>query len=311
MTKKTTRPEKNKTSLETVLSRIKAAAQETGAYQLKNFRIRESGWGDKKSSREYVSAVDIESEHQLQKKLLQLLPESSFYGEETSQNIGEGYTWIVDPLDGTTNYISGHDHWTISIALQQKIDSSADPSVGTDCTSVGTDCNKLNTFETVLGLVYRPLTEEFFTAIKGKGAWYNGSPLQQRPALKLSQALLGTGFPYRSKDTAKAFFSCAEEMLYACRGLRRCGSAALDIAYVGAGFLQGFWEVDLQPYDIAAALLIAEETGCLRSDFSGKPHNIFTSSSLAVGVPGVQEEMQKITQKHYSSLARIISSGEA
>jgi len=281
------------------ISRISELLKEVGSYQMDHFRSAGPGGGDRKNSREYVSEIDIESERRLHEGLTNLLPGSRFYGEETVQESGEGYTWVVDPLDGTTNYLSGHDHWTISAALVSRQPENNQNSVKA-ASRIHEASSKI-----VLGAVYRPFTSELFTAVKGSGAYFNGNQLPKQQNMPLSECLLGTGFPYRSKDTVRAFFPCAEEMLYACRGLRRCGSAALDISYVGAGFLQGFWEADLQPYDVAAGILIAEESGCSVTDFFGRPYALFASGTIAVGVPGAQEEMQRITAAHYAGIDRL------
>ncbi len=253
--------------------------RKVGAYQLSLFRS-DTLIGSKKNISEMVSDVDIESERMLHRLLSSLVEDSCFFGEETIQQRGTGYTWVVDPIDGTTNYLSGYDIWVISAALL-----------------------KGDTIEAAM--VYRPFTDEYYHAQRGKGAYYQGKALPQRPPGTLSQSLAATGFPYRSQDSAAHFFASAREMLPLCRGLRRGGSAALDLCCTAAGFLQGFWEIDLKPYDTAGGILMLQETGCLATDFFGRPYDLFSSTSLAAAPQGVHQQMRKILEKNYRSLHRI------
>lgn len=260
--------------------------QETGAYQLERFRTFPPGSGEEKAFGEIVSHIDVESEQILHKRLSSLVPDSAFYGEETLQQLDAPYAWVVDPIDGTANYVSGFSEWAISAAL-------------------------LEQGVPVLSAVYRPFSGEHFTALRDRGAWYQHRRLDPRPMGRLKDSLIATAFPYRSPDTADAFFACAREMLYASRGLRRGGSAALDICYTAAGFLQGFWEPDLQPYDVAGALLVLRECGGVSSDFFGRSYELFSSTSLIAAVPGVHREMQKIIEKHYACIPRLAKQGDS
>ncbi len=262
---------------DTLLQEIYAVVKQTGEYQLSYFRSLPLGTGDTKNGTEMVSQIDVESEQQLHEGLTALLPGSTFYGEETIKERNGTYTWVVDPLDGTANYLSGYDQWSISVAL---LSGEAVEAAG----------------------VYRPFSGEWFCAAKGKGAFYQGKKLPKHSSFSLSSSLVATGFPYRSVYSAGAFFPCAEEILYACRGIRRGGSAALDLCFLAAGFLQGFWEIDLQPYDTAAGVLMMQETGCEFTDFFGAPYKIFSSTSLVAGLPGVHKQMQDITARHYSPI---------
>ncbi len=262
--------------LHSTLENVKGLMRRVGEYQKKQFRTFQHGSGDEKTEREYVSHVDIESEKMLHEGLTEIFPEAAFYGEETLKDRGE-YTWVVDPLDGTINYLSGIDHWAISVAL-------------------------LKGDEPILGVVLKPFSAETFCAIKNFGAFYNNQPLKQVLHLPMKMSLIGTGFPFRSPDTKGHFFPCAEEVLFSSRGLRRIGSAALDLCKVAAGFLQGFFEVDLEPYDAAAGLLMLQETGCQVTNFSGGPYDLFGSRTLVAGFPGVHDELQLICAKHYAGI---------
>ncbi len=255
-----------------ILASLIPLMESTGSYQLERFRTREPGWGDEKAEREFVSEVDIESEHRLKEGLLRILP-AAFFGEETERSRAE-FTWVVDPLDGTSNYLSGLDIWAVSVAL-------------------------LRGDEVVLGAVHKPPTKETFTAERGGGAFHDGKRIGRKKEFRLEDALVSTGFPYRSPDTTASFFRSVEELLLRCRDIRRPGSAALDLAYVAAGYMQGFWEIDLQPYDVAAGLLLLEETGCRYSTIKGEPYDPFSCRSLVIGLPGLMEELRAILARHY------------
>ncbi len=265
-----------------MLAAMERAAREAAAFQLSEFRTRGPGWGDAKDARDFVSFVDVQSEKLIRTVLDQALPGAAFYGEETEQTIGDGYTWIVDPLDGTTNYLSGFEHWSVSIALR--------------------DGRTEEGSEFAAGLVLKPATGELFTAERGKGAFRNGVRLPQAAPLDPSGALVATGTPYRSPDTTDAFFAAVRRVLGSCRDVRRTGSAALDLSYLAAGFFQGFWEVDLQPYDVAAGLLLLSETGHGYRNFAGGPYALFEDRGFVSGRPLVLEALQKIIAETYAPL---------
>lgn len=268
--------------LDKIFAALLPQVKAVGRYQRDNFRTLGPGGGEEKAARDLVSHIDVESENRLKEELLALLPEAGFFGEETARSRKE-YTWVVDPLDGTTNYLSGVDIWAVSIALMR------DDQI-------------------LLGLVHKPYTGETFWALRDKGAFRQGpntTPVQKLDRVQpipLQDALVGTGFPFRSPDTAESFFSAAREVLYRSRGIRRMGAAALDLCYVAAGYLQAFWEVDLQPYDAAAGLLILEETGCQICNFAGADYDPFHSRGLVVGAPGAGAELQEIIHSHYRKI---------
>jgi myo-inositol-1(or 4)-monophosphatase len=262
-----------------LLDAVIALTTEVGRYQLTKFRAMPPGSSQEKAARELVSEVDINSEQMLHKGLSELLPYSGFYGEESGIQGAEDLRWIVDPLDGTTNFLSGLDQFCISVALEQngRID---------------------------LGVVLRPASSEYFSALRGSGLFRNGERCPQVPSGSLEQSLIGTGFPYRSQDLIPKFFACAEEILRNARDIRRFGAAALDLSYLAAGFIQGFWETDLQPYDVAAALLFLEEAGCNRSNQRGEPYSFYRDRLLVCGFPEVHAELLPIIAKHYPAELR-------
>ena len=245
-----------------------------GQYQSQCFRSLSTIGGQEKEAREFVSEVDLNSEEMLITGLQKLLPDAGFYGEETGIHGNTTLRWVIDPLDGTTNFLSGLDQFSISVALEQEE-------------------------KTILGIVYRPQSQESYTALSGRGLYHNGQPWIPAKTDSLKQALIGTGFPYRSQDLSKHFFPCAEEVLYRCRGIRRFGSGALDLSYVAAGFLQGFWESDLQPYDVASALLFLEESGQIITNQRGEQYSPYRDRMMVCGSQAVHEELLKIVAHHY------------
>jgi myo-inositol-1(or 4)-monophosphatase len=273
---------------DSIVTALRGIVEDVGLFQLSEWRKRPAGWAEEKAAKELVSFVDIESERRLASALKALLPGSAFFGEE-GEKIRGGLTWVVDPVDGTTNYIAGLDWFCVSIALFERDSGGAD--------------------RPCIGLVHRPAADEWYWAIRGRGAWEQA---QGRPARRLApvapmslrKALVCTGTPYRSPDTAEAFYGAAAAVSAAALDIRRLGSAALDLCSVAAGRLQAFWEVDLEPYDVGAALLLLEETGCPFFTFGGAPYDPFVSRSLATGSPGAAEELRALVAPYYANTGR-------
>jgi len=257
---------------------IVALLHEVGTFQLKYFRNIGEDAIDMKAAKETVSFVDVESEKLLKAGLSKILPEAGWYGEELGQEGDQDFVWIVDPIDGTTNYLNGIPHFSISIALVKQ----------------GTP---------IYGTVYQPYNREYLSATQGEGATLNGKKLNITPRIQdASEALFATGFPYRSEDLNDAFFQCANDVLRLGRGIRRPGSAALDLAYTGAGWFGGFWESDLQPYDVAAALVIMNEAQLAITNHHGEPYNMFKDRILVTAPKGVHPILLATVAKHYGSL---------
>ena len=192
-----------------------------------------------------VSYVDKQAEEQLVAKLGQLLPNSTFLTEEETveQSTGE-FCWIIDPLDGTTNFLHQLPFFSVSVALQQN-------------------------GETILGVVYEVNRQECFYAWKDGGAFLNGQPIQTTKTSSLSEALVATGFPYYDYSQIAPYFIVLEKMMRGTRGLRRFGSAALDLAYVACGRFDLYFEYSLNSWDIAAGTFLVQEAGGGVSDFKG------------------------------------------
>jgi myo-inositol-1(or 4)-monophosphatase len=200
----------------------------------------------RKSNHELVTTADLLSEKYLKKRLLEIEPEAGFLGEESwDGDFPEPPFWIVDPLDGTNNYAHGYPVWTVSIAYWSGI-------------------------EIEYGCVYDPGRNETFSASKGSGAWLNGRQVFSSGTEKISDCIFATGFPYhRKEDDLGLDLGVLKYFLGRVQGIRRGGSAALDLAYVACGRLDGFWEEHLKPWDMAAGYLLVKESGGEVSAYEG------------------------------------------
>jgi len=295
-----------------LLGAARPAVAEVGRYQLDNWRRRPAGWAEEKAAKDLVSYVDRESEARLSAALKSALPGSSFYGEEGERSRGR-LTWVVDPLDGTTNYVCGLDWFSISVALYEEVgdgDGGAGGRGGqgdSGADGPGTMPPGGRRSRPILGLVHRPATGDWLWATRGGGAWEEtpgtgARRLASARPMDLRHSLVGTGTPFRSPDTAGAFYAAAAEVSGRALDLRRMGSAALELCQVAAGRLQAFWEVDLKAYDVGAALLLLEETGCRVSTVGGAAYDPFSGGSIVAGVPGAFEELRGILAPRYAGL---------
>ena len=211
-----------------------------------------------KGAIDLVTSVDRESERKIVEIIQRNFPDHSILAEEETNVEGaqNEFRWIVDPLDGTTNFAHGYPQFCVSIALERN-------------------------GQVILGLVYDPLRRECFRAARGQGATLNGEPIATSTTNELDKALLATGFPYDHREHADFYLSYFRAFMTRCQGIRRGGSAALDLSYVACGRLDGFWEMKLKPWDTAAGALIVSEAGGKLSDFAGKPFTIWGDETLA------------------------------
>lgn len=215
------------------------AARRAAKSLVKDFREVENLQVSTKGPGDFVSKADREAERLIKEELMGGRPTYGWLGEETGEEPGQDPTrrWIVDPLDGTTNFLHGMPHWAISIALEHK-------------------------GEIVSGVVYDPAKDEMFWAEKGAGAWLNDSRrIRVSGRRTMSEAVFATGVPFGAKKTLPATLQDLARLMPACAGVRRWGAASLDLAYVAAGRYDGYWERELQPWDIAAGLLLVKEAG--------------------------------------------------
>jgi myo-inositol-1(or 4)-monophosphatase len=226
---------------------------------MRYFEHTESLRVDEKSRNDFVSEVDRQAEQTIIQELRSKFPNHGILGEETGTHRGDEHLWIIDPLDGTTNYLHGVPQFSISIAQSHK--------------------GRLEH-----GLVYDPVRDEMYTASRGSGARLNDHKLRvtQRPSL--DGALIGTGFPFRDQRFLKPYLGMLEAMIKDTSGIRRPGSAALDLAYVAAGRTDGFWELGLSPWDMAGGALLIREAGGVVTDLSGDEHFLKTGNVVAGGI---------------------------
>jgi myo-inositol-1(or 4)-monophosphatase len=230
-----------------------------------------------------VTEIDHASESFLIKEIQTHFPDSHILAEESGETKGvsEGI-WYVDPLDGTVNYAHHIPVFCVSIAYASNgITSTLRQAQGGASLSAGVK----------LGAVYDPLRNEMFSAERGKGSFLNGKPIHASSTTELQKSLLVTGFPYDTWNTEKDNFKNFEKLAKMTQGVRRLGSAALDGCYVAAGRFDGFWELTLRPWDIAAAGLIAEEAGARVTATDGKPDYISAPQSIIAAAPGIYQQM--------------------
>ena len=218
-----------------------------------------------KSRNNYVTEVDKQAETAIIDTLLKAYPKHAILAEESGTRGNDDYVWIIDPLDGTTNFMHGFPHFAVSIALQHK--------------------GKLQQ-----AVIYDPFRQELFTASRGDGAYLNERRMRVSKRKNLEGALIGTGFPFGESAHIDRFLETCRILLPVTAGIRRAGAATLDLAYVACGRLDGFWEFGLQPWDIAAGALLIEEAGGLVSDINGGSA-FMESGNVLAAAPGVHEEM--------------------
>ncbi len=216
------------------------AARKAGRSLVKDFREVEQLQVSVKGAGDFVSRADIAAEKILKDELMGARPTYGWCAEESAEEEGTDPTrrWIVDPLDGTTNFLHGLPHWAVSIALEHK-------------------------GQVVAGVVFDPAKDEMFFAEKGAGSWMNDSRLRVSGRSHMIEAIFATGLPFAGRADLPDTLKDLGRLLPACAGVRRWGAAALDLAYVAAGRYDGFWERRLQPWDIAAGVIIAREAGAL------------------------------------------------
>ena len=214
------------------------AARRAGKSLVKDFREVENLQVSTKGPGDFVSKADREAEKIIKEELMGGRPTYGWLGEESAPEAGADPTrrWIVDPLDGTTNFLHGMPHWAISIALEHK-------------------------GEIVSAVVFDAAKDELYWAEKGAGAWMNDRRLRVSGRRNMHEAVFATGVPFGSKKTLPATLADLARLMPACAGVRRWGAASLDLAYVAAGRYDGYWERELKPWDIAAGILLVKEAG--------------------------------------------------
>ncbi|MEY4537500.1 MAG: hypothetical protein RL171_1651 [Pseudomonadota bacterium] len=236
-----------------------------------------------KQVNDFVTEVDVACEKVIIETLLAAYPGHGIWAEESGTEFGaqdSEFVWIIDPLDGTTNFIHGLPVYCVSIALAVK--------------------GKIEQ-----AVVYDPTRNDLFTATKGRGAYMNDRRIRVSKRIQMEECLISTGFPYRAGDNLPKYLSMLGDVMPKCAGVRRPGAAALDLAYVAAGFTDGFFEANLKPWDVAAGSLLIQEAGGLVGNFSGEADFLETGECMAA-TPRVYAQMASLLGK-YSQFA---SAGE-
>jgi len=242
---------------ELLCSKVIAITRLTGNFIRKESMSFEAKSIEYKGLNDLVSYVDKNAEKQLVRNLSKLLPEAGFITEEETVNVtGKTFTWIIDPLDGTTNFIHGIPTYSISIALYEE-------------------------GQPVIGVVYEINRGEMFFTYKGGAAYLNNKEIHVSKATDLSQCLLATGFPYYQFDKQPQYIQLFTEMMQKCHGLRRIGSAAVDLAYVACGRFDAYFEYNLNAYDVAAGAYLVQQAGGTILNFAGGEEFLETREVLA------------------------------
>lgn len=252
------------------------AAHEAGLLLVDYFGKIDASWVEEKSKNDVVSKADREAEGIIRDIVLAAFPEDRFLGEESglSEADGDAPVWIVDPLDGTANFVRGFPHWAVSIAR--------------------TKSGLAGSLET--GVIWDPLKKDLFSAQAGEGAFRNGTRMVMPRREGFEGAAMATGFPFRQQARIDMYLRIFREVFLGVRSIRRAGSAALDLAYTAAGIFDGFFEFGLSPWDTAAGALLIREAGGLVTDFSGEERWRVRGNVMA-GSPGVHEALRRLMEE--------------
>ena len=251
-------------------------AKEVGAFILHEAKSFSADRIEYKGVNDMVSYVDKTAEERIIKALSELIPSAGFIAEEgTSTKIGEEFNWIIDPLDGTTNFIHGIPAFAVSIALKQN--------------------NEL-----VIGVIYEINQDECFYAWKDSKAYLNGKVISVSDKPDLATSLVATGFPYYDFKRQNAYMQLFTEVMQKCHGLRRIGAASVDLAYTACGRFEAYFEYNLKPWDIAAGLLIVERAGGEYFDFDGGK-NVLETCDIVATNGQVSAELNEIISKHFKN----------
>lgn len=231
---------------------------------------------EEKNFNNLVSFVDRAAEDELVKQLSQIFPEAGFIAEENAERPkGKRFNWIIDPLDGTTNFVHGVPCYAVSVALADGMTP-------------------------IMGVIYEINMDECFYAWKDGGAWMNGEMISVSATKELSRSLIGTGFPYVEAGLHEKYVALFGELQRSTRGIRRPGSAATDMAWTACGRFDAFYEYGLAPWDVAAGIILITEAGGLCTDFSNE-NEVIGKKELVCGTPAVHATLLTVIQKHFQS----------
>ena len=267
-----------------ILKTAQDAAHKAGRILLENFGKISGAQIREKQKNDFLTYVDELSEQRIIETIRTAFPDHGILAEESGIAERESaYRWIIDPLDGTKNYICGISIYGISIALEY---------------------NK----NLIVGVVYDPVRDDMFYAETGKGAFLNGNKIGVSREKDLSKCLIATGFPFKYKQYLHKYMVCFEEVFVHCSGIRRMGAASIDLAYTAAGKFDGFWELGLNPWDVAAGALIIREAGGTITDFWGGDD--FLSRAYIIATNGhIHSKLVKIMENHFPNYQPIKQQG--
>jgi myo-inositol-1(or 4)-monophosphatase len=252
-----------------ILKTAQRAAEEAGRLLLKHYGKLKFSEISQKSKNDFVTKVDKLSEKAIIKRIRQKYPRHSIQAEESGFSAGDNTCWVIDPLDGTSNYIHQFPMFAVSIGVLHEDRLGA-------------------------GVIYDPLRNEMFSAVQGKGAYLNRRRIYSSKTKKLAQSLMSTGIPFRARNRFEQYFCSLKTISLASAGMRRGGSAALDLAYVACGRFDGFWEINLSPWDVAAGALLIHEAGGKVSDLWGS-QNFLKNGDILASNGHIHEELKAIT----------------
>ena len=256
-------------SARAILETARQAALEAGKIQLLYYGKLKTSEISQKSKNDFVTKVDKLCEKAIIRRILKKYPKHSIQAEESGITAGDSTRWIIDPLDGTSNYIHQFPMFSVSIGVIQN--------------------GRL-----IAGIVYDALHKEMFSAVRGGGAFLNGRRFRVSPTKKLATSLMSTGIPFRARSRFQQYFRSLKTISLASAGMRRGGSAALDLAYVACGRFDGFWEINLSPWDVAAGALLIQEAGGKISDLWGSQKFLENGDILASN-GRIHQELKTIT----------------
>ncbi len=263
---------KNSKPMQPMLNTAVRAARSAGDLILRSAENASHLKIDQKGRNDFASEVDRMAEREIMNIIKLAYPDHGILAEESGVHAGNDFVWVIDPLDGTTNFLHGFPQYAVSIALKHK--------------------NRIE-----VGVIYDPLRDELFTAKRGGGAMLNSRRLRVTNNTSMTGALIGTGFPFKNQQHLDAYVEMFKAVTIDSAGIRRAGSAALDLAYLAAGRLDGFWEIGLMEWDMAAGVLMVKEAGGVITDFSFNDQYLESGNIIAAS-PKMHQLLYQLIEPH-------------